>query len=136
MFAPAGAVPVSPLIRWVCRIIFAVSVLLTGPANAKPDVVPANAVALSQLPLEARTTYRLVRSGGPFPYAKDGLVFGNRESVLPRRPPGYYREYTVRTPGAADRGARRIVCGGYTTSRPDACFFTGDHYTSFRQIVE
>jgi ribonuclease T1 len=64
------------------------------------------------LPPEARHTHRLILKGGPFPYDKDGTVFGNRERLLPRKARGYYREYTVKTPGARNRGAKRIVCGG------------------------
>ena len=92
-------------------------------------------VAIAELPKEAQTTDRLIRAGGPFPYPKDGIVFGNRERVLPAKPRGYYREYTVKTPGERNRGARRIVCGGREATRPDACFYTGDHYASFRVIV-
>ena len=93
-------------------------------------------VALASLPLEAQRTDALIRQGGPFPYAKDGAVFVNRERHLPRQNKGYYREYTVRTPGAADRGARRIVCGGSRVAVPEACYYTADHYTSFRRIVD
>jgi len=92
-------------------------------------------VALAELPAEARKTEQLIRSGGPFPYAKDGTVFGNRERLLPRQARGYYREYTVPTPGARNRGARRIVCGGEQPVAPDACYYTADHYASFRRIV-
>jgi ribonuclease T1 len=92
-------------------------------------------VALTQLPPEAQKTEQLIRSGGPFPYAKDGTVFGNRERLLPRQPRGYYREYTVPTPGAHNRGARRIVCGGPQPVAPAACYYTADHYASFRRIV-
>lgn len=95
----------------------------------------AGAVALAELPAEARRTEQLIRSGGPFPYAKDGSVFGNRERLLPRQRRGYYREYTVPTPGARDRGARRIVCGGLQPVAPEACYYTADHYASFRRIV-
>jgi ribonuclease T1 len=73
-------------------------------------------VALAELPKEAQTTQRLIRAGGPFPYPKDGIVFGNRERVLPAEPRGFYREYTVKTPGARDRGARRMCVAG--ASRP------------------
>jgi len=93
-------------------------------------------VAVSELPPQARTTYRLIRSGGPFAYAKDGSVFGNRERLLPAQPRGYYREYTVRTPGTGQRGARRIVCGGRQPTAPEACYYTADHYASFRRIVQ
>lgn len=93
-------------------------------------------MALAQLPAEAQATERLIRSGGPFPYSKDGAVFGNRERLLPAHPRGYYREYTVRTPGARDRGARRIVCGGRQPTDPEACYYTADHYASFRRIVQ
>lgn len=92
-------------------------------------------VSLSELPAEARQTERLVRAGGPFLYGKDGVVFSNRERALPRQPRGYYREYTVRTPGSRDRGAKRIVCGGQQPREPEACFYTEDHYASFRRIV-
>jgi ribonuclease T1 len=91
-------------------------------------------VQLSDLPDEARRTESLIRAGGPFPYAKDGVVFGNRERLLPRQPRGHYREYTVRTPGARDRGARRIVCGGSRPREPEACYYTQDHYASFWRI--
>jgi ribonuclease T1 len=93
-------------------------------------------VSVAHLPYEAQNTERLIRAGGPFPYPKDGMVFGNRERELPFQPRGYYREYTVRTPGSQDRGARRIVCGGPKPSKPDACYYTDDHYTTFRQIVK
>ena len=84
---------------------------------------------------EGVKTYRLIHAGGPFPYEKDGTVFGNRERLLPRKARGYYREYTVRTPGLSHRGARRIVCGGEVPRQPDACYYTADHYASFRMIV-
>lgn len=92
-------------------------------------------VALADLPAQAQATERLVRSGGPFPQEKDGIVFGNRERLLPRQARGYYREYTVPTPGARDRGARRLVCGGRQPRNPDACFYTDDHYASFRRVL-
>ena len=90
----------------------------------------------AQLPVEARETLQRIRSGARLPYAKDGTVFGNREGILPRRPRGYYTEYTVPTPGSRDRGARRIVCGGVKPTLPDACYYTDDHYASFRRIVQ
>jgi ribonuclease T1 len=111
----------------------------TAPALAKgpaPDSVAVAPVALAELPAEAQKAHRLILAGGPFPSHKDGSVFGNRERLLPAKPRGFYREYTVRTPGARDRGARRIVCGGTPPPKPQACFYTSDHYSSFRKIVE
>ena len=93
-------------------------------------------VALSSLPPEAQQTDRLIHSGGPFPYPRDGVVFGNYEKRLERQPRGYYHEYTVPTPGARNRGARRIICGGNKPTEPDACFYTEDHYNSFHRIVK
>jgi len=92
-------------------------------------------VSLSSLPPEARRTESLIRSGGPFAASRDGVVFGNRERLLPRQPRGYYHEYTVPTPGVRDRGARRIVCGGHQPRPAADCFYTDDHYASFRRIV-
>jgi ribonuclease T1 len=92
-------------------------------------------VPASALPTEARRTLELIRGGGPFPYERDGIRFGNREKLLPARPRDYYREYTVKTPGAKNRGARRIVCGGAPTT-PDVCYYTHDHYQSFARIRE
>jgi ribonuclease T1 len=92
-------------------------------------------VAVSELPPQGVDTYERIRQGGPFPYDKDGVVFGNRERLLPSQKRGYYREYTVKTPGSRDRGARRIVCGGQQPKAPEACFYTADHYSSFRKIV-
>jgi ribonuclease T1 len=94
------------------------------------------AVRLEALPSEVRETELLVRSGGPFPYAKDGIVFGNRERLLPIMARGHYREYTVRTPASRDRGARRLVCGGSVPRAPEVCFYTDDHYASFRRLVQ
>lgn len=97
--------------------------------------VVAATVRVAELPRPARETYELIRVGGPFRHDKDGTVFGNRERQLPVEKRGYYREYTVETPGSRDRGARRIVCGGPPRT-PHACYYTADHYASFRQIVE
>jgi ribonuclease T1 len=94
----------------------------------------AATVQVAELPRQGRETYELIRQGGPFPYDKDGSVFGNRERLLPAGKRGYYREYTVRTPGSRDRGARRIVCGG-PPREPHDCYYTADHYASFRKIV-
>jgi len=106
------------------------------PLQARTVLADDAVVALAALPPEARKTELLVRSGGPFPNAKDGVAFGNRERILPRQARGYYREYTVKTPGARDRGARRIVCGGREARAPDACYYSDDHYASFKRIVQ
>jgi len=106
------------------------------PAQARAPLADDAVVALAALPPEARQTEQLIRRNGPFPYAKDGSVFGNRERQLPRQARGYYREYTVKAPGARDRGARRIVCGGRDAAAPEACYYTGDHYASFKRIVQ
>jgi ribonuclease T1 len=95
---------------------------------------PTDVVALSRLPSQAQDVHRRIQAGGPFRFSKDGTVFGNRERMLPRQSRGYYREYTVPTPGERDRGARRIVCGGKDDRRPELCFYTQDHYQSFSQI--
>lgn len=88
------------------------------------------AVALSQLPPEVASTVRVIQSGGPFPYPhNDGVVFHNDEHLLPSEPDGYYHEYTVPTPGASDRGARRIVVGAH-----GEYYYTGDHYESFVRV--
>ncbi len=104
--------------------------------QAKQPAADVPSVQLAALPPEAQATERLIRAGGPFPYAKDGTVFGNRERLLPRKPRGHYREYTVKTPQGRDRGARRIVCGGEPPTRPETCYYTDDHYASFRRIVQ
>ena len=111
----------------------AAAVLVTGVIQAKGPV--PGTVALAQLPAQAQTTYSLVLSGGPFPHRKDGTVFGNRERALPSQARGFYHEYTVDTPGARDRGARRIVCGGAQRTNPVACYYTADHYATFQRIA-
>lgn len=93
--------------------------------SAQKDALPAF------LPREARETIALIQRGGPYPHKQDGNVFGNRERQLPQRPRGYYREYTVDTPGLNHRGAKRIVTGG---DPPDAWYYTDDHYESFRSF--
>lgn len=101
--------------------------------------LPGSAVASlarSSLPVQGQQVMQQIRDGGPFRYEKDGTVFGNRERRLPGEKRGFYREYTVPTPGLSHRGARRIVCGGLKPRTPEACYYTEDHYTSFRLIVE
>ncbi len=96
----------------------------------------AEEVVRAALPPEGREVMVLIEAGGPFPNRRDGITFGNFEKNLPYQKRGYYREYTVPTPGLRHRGARRIVCGGWTNRQPDACWYTADHYRSFRKIVE
>jgi ribonuclease T1 len=107
---------------------------LASPVSAQ-RVSPPSAVvvevSVAELPREARETIVLIRKRGPFPYAKDGAVFGNREGVLPKEARGYYREYTVKTPGERTRGARRIVVG-----KGGELYYTDDHYNHFRRIRE
>lgn len=91
----------------------------------------AGEIAVAELPPEARQTLALIKAGGPFPHARDGAPFHNREGRLPERAGGHYREYTVRTPGARDRGAQRIVAG-----RGGEYYYTHDHYRTFRRIRE
>jgi len=112
------------------------AVLASGLVQAKgPVAVDPNAtIAVAELPRQGAQVYDLVRQGGPFAYEKDGVVFGNRERLLPIQKRGYYREYTVATSGSRSRGVRRIVCGGQPKT-PDTCYYTADHYASFRKIV-
>ncbi|MFP3579821.1 ribonuclease domain-containing protein [Arthrobacter sp. efr-133-TYG-104] len=103
------------------------SVAVASVAN--PSSLPT--INASQLPKEARQTLALIVKGGPFPYSRDGINFGNFEGVLPKKPSGFYAEYTVVTPGETDRGARRIIAG-----KDSAKYYTADHYQSFKFIVE
>lgn len=100
----------------------------SNPAPAMPNL-DAFTVALGDLPPEAITVIGQIETGGPFAYPKDGSTFGNREKLLPLRERGYYREYTVMTPGSKDRGARRIIAGG-----SGELYYTADHYATFRLI--
>jgi len=102
--------------------------------GAKAGQPARESIALTELPVQGQKTYATILNGGSFRHEKDGSVFGNREQLLPRERRGHYREYTVETPGSRDRGARRIVCGGERTT-PAACWYTADHYASFRRIV-
>ena len=112
-------------------------VLLVRPSGTDAPAADAStpssglsAVAVADLPAEARTTLTLIDSGGPFPYAKDGAVFGNIEGLLPARSRGYYHEYTVAMPGSDDRGPRRLVAGD-----DGDVYWTVDHYETFRQVL-
>ena len=111
----------------------AVGFLAADAAGERAPARPATPgeIRMSELPPEARETLELIRKGGPFPYAKDGAVFGNREGALPREKRGYYREYTVKTPHVRNRGARRIIWGA-----GGEYYYTGDHYNTFRRIRE
>ncbi len=116
-------------------LMAAASTMLVQPRS--PAEMPSPAViSASALPVQGKAVMEQIRLGGPFRYEKDGTVFGNRERLLPAQKRGYYREYTVPTPGLNHRGAKRIVCGGQKPRAPDGCYFTEDHYASFRLIVQ
>jgi ribonuclease T1 len=113
-------------------IVGAIALLGQRPGNeASTAPQPSSRLADSALPAEARATLTAIETGGPFRYDRDGSVFQNRERRLPDRPQGYYREYTVDTPGSPDRGARRIVTGG---DPPEVYYYTDDHYRTFRRV--
>lgn len=113
----------------------------TGPQTAPQAVTPTNPIHDTApvashasslpgfLPPEAADTLRRIASGGPFEHRQDGVVFQNREGLLPREPEGYYHEYTVDTPGLDNRGTRRIITGG---TPPQVYYYTDDHYRTFR----
>jgi ribonuclease T1 len=117
----------------LCGCALGFAALAREPGRPLPEV------AAAELPQEARDTLALIRQGGPFPYRRDGAVFRNFERRLPTRPRGYYREYTVPTPGAKDRGARRIVAGaspGGDVRASGEYYYTDDHYATFRRVRE
>ena len=113
--------------RWLATLLFACA--LAGCADAREE--GRARTAGGALPAEAHETLRRIDAGGPHPYPRDGITFQNRERRLPEQPRGYYREYTVPTPGSRDRGARRIVTGG---NPPVVWYYTADHYQSFQRI--
>jgi ribonuclease T1 len=115
-------------------ILLLLGLLLSFQVFAR-ESLPQDTVALDQLPSEAQTTLMLIKQGGPFPYAKDGVIFGNYEGALPRQRRGYYHEYTVKTPRARNRGARRIIAGGNPQSSGEY-YYTDNHYQTFRRIQE
>jgi ribonuclease T1 len=145
---PTSAVAVRPTFTWATVTAPAAPAIATTAAThsqptsasaatrAQPTATAAGkgatmpTIAFAQLPPEAQATVRLIDRGGPFPYRQDGTVFGNREGLLPPEPDGYYHEYTVDTPGSADRGARRIIRG-----RDGKLYYTDDHYASFKKVV-
>ncbi|HET7203991.1 MAG TPA: ribonuclease domain-containing protein [Steroidobacteraceae bacterium] len=129
--------------RWLLLVLLAAVAIVTAsglwtserpdrfePAGPTPGSL-TEAPAARGLPPQALTTLESIARGGPFQYDRDGTVFQNREGLLPQKPSGYYREYTVETPGSRDRGARRIVTGG---DPPEVYYYTDDHYRSFRRI--
>ena len=130
-----GLQPWRPLLRWGVGIGVA-GLFAVGTLEARESAPISGSVPLAQLPAQAQAVHRAILAGGPFEFSKDGAVFGNRERSLPAEPRGYYREYTVATPGARNRGARRIVCGGTVVVKPAACYYTGDHYATFRRITQ
>ncbi len=114
---------------------------LAGPlaGEARRLRATGGTIAASALPPEGRTVLAAIRAGGPFAYRRDGIVFANREGLLPGQPRGYYAEFTVPTPGASTRGARRIIAGKGSTGdvrTSDEYYYTDDHYQSFRRIVQ
>lgn len=132
----------------IAAVTLAATAALGPTAYAAPAPAPTTTVttvatapaaidtcALSSLPSQASDTLDLIHSGGPFPYDQDGTVFSNREGILPDESSAYYHEYTVITPGSPDRGARRLVGGGATTT-PEHVYYTSDHYASFCEVDE
>ncbi|SFH78067.1 ribonuclease T1 [Collimonas sp. OK307] len=99
------------------------------------ETSPQDVISVNQLPREAQTTLILIKQGGPFPYAKDGVTFGNYEGMLPKQRRGYYHEFTVKTPYARNRGARRIIAGGNPQTSGEY-YYTDNHYQTFRRIQE
>ena len=114
---------------WIAGAVVALGFLAPAPAVAQRAAIAE--IAAAELPAEARATIALIRKGGPFPYAKDGVVFGNREGMLPKQRRGYYREYTVKTPGMRSRGAKRIIWGA-----GGEFYYTDDHYNHFLRVRE
>lgn len=118
-------------------LFFVFSLFLSTPSVVQArshhahDAVTVSAIGVAELPPEARDTLRAIKQGGPFAYPRDGVVFGNFERALPQRPRGYYHEYTVKTPGVRNRGARRIISG-----EADEYYYTADHYQTFKRIRE
>ncbi len=128
--------------RGVFAVVLGLSVGLAAPAaDAKQEIsgTTSDVIRVSQLPPEGRTVLAAIHASGPFASKRDGIPFGNREGFLPLHPRGYYAEYTVPTPGARTRGARRIIAGRGATgnfSTSNEYYYTNDHYQSFRRIVQ
>ena len=130
-----GAGRYGTVVALVATVALAAGTFLVQARAPEPSVSTSVTVALSALPPQGQQVMGQILQGGPFRYEKDGTVFFNRERLLPSQKRGYYREYTVPTPGLSHRGARRIVCGGERPRSPDACYYTEDHYASFRKIA-
>jgi ribonuclease T1 len=135
----AGAYSLFVTVALACVLVGGMAVAGGQAAYAKgpalPEAISGATITLGDLPKQGRETYEQILKGGPFAYDKDGVVFGNRERILPAQKRGYYREYTVKTPYARTRGAKRIVCGGSQPTAPEACYYSDDHYASFKRIV-
>src|SRR3569832_628868 len=116
-----------------CLFSFSVLLLCVNVFAKKSDLL--GTISIRELPFEAQQPLVLIKKGGPFPYVKDGVVFGNYEGVLPKQKRGYYHEFTVNTLGARNRGARRIIVGGELAA-PREFYYTDDHYTTFKRIKE
>jgi ribonuclease T1 len=135
-----------PLLARVFGVVFRVLVACTFvaiplvPVQARvARLADVGTIAVDQLPPQGRQVLQAIRAGGPFVSRRDGIPFGNREGILPQEPRGYYAEYTVPTPGARTRGARRIIAGRGTTGdfrTSNEYYYTNDHYQSFRRIVQ
>ncbi len=123
----------SAVSSWLAVCAWVLLAAAVTPSHSREPAEPSGfpTITAAALPAEARSTLVLIERGGPFPYRKDGVVFANRERALPEHPRGYYREYTVPTPGSRDRGARRIVAG-----QRGERYYSADHYRSFKRIVE
>jgi ribonuclease T1 len=141
--------------NFLIMLILALGGASGAPASARDDSVPRMAknamqeISKEKLPPEARDTLQLIERGGPFPYERDGIVFGNFEKKLPQKERGHYQEYTVKTPGVKHRGARRIIAGGCPAGARKSkdgppvlapCdkgerYYTGDHYRSFSKVA-
>lgn len=122
-------------VKLVTRFLLFFATLLLSYNAFAFDTGVLETIQARDLPPEAQQTIALIRQGGPFPYEKDGAVFGNYERVLPQQKRGYYREFTVKTPRARNRGARRIIAGG-EQARPREYYYTADHYRSFKRVME
>jgi ribonuclease T1 len=134
--------------RFLSAVFLTLLIASTVPSQAKglfgvpgnssgADIAKANSpeIAVGDLPKEAKQTLALIRAGGPFPFEKDGTAFGNREKQLPPQKRGYYKEYTVKTPGAGNRGAKRFVVGNDPKTSADI-YYTDDHYQTFKRLRE